>query len=238
MYLRFRVQSTLNFSNYYYVVVFNTTGNGQTPYAASFATFTNYSFALVFGGTSISGASYQLLQVVNSGTSAGFVPRNIPIQTQYVTQFNPNSDGTGNEFTFTFNRFMILTVTNPVGATPIPTSTPSAVPSATATPSPNPSASASASPSPTPTPTPPSGQPTISPGTSTLWALNFFTTDPNFNPIDAIANIGVQDVSFNTYVIDTTASFDIPVSKPVPDSLDVISDPSSNVIQTEVINTP
>jgi hypothetical protein len=214
MYLRFRAENTLNFSRYYYVVVFNTSGNGQTPYATTFSTYINYSFALVFGGTSVSGASYQLLQVISTGTSAGYTTRQYPIAPQFVSNFNPNSDGIGNEFTFTFNRFLLLTVPNPTSsATPVPT------------PSPSPSAA-------------PTSGPTISPGTSTLWAINFFTTDTSFNPIDGIANVSVlQDTSFNSFVVDTTQSFDVPVTKPVPPFAPV-ADPSSQIIQAEVINNP
>jgi hypothetical protein len=209
MYIRFRTLNPLNFAKYYYVVVFNTNGNGQTPYAATFATYINYSFALVFGGTGISGASYQLLQVISTGSSAGYTTRQIAITPQFITNFNANSDGTGNEFTFTFNRFLLLTVTNPT---------------------------TSASPSPLPTTSPNSG-PTISPGTSTLWAMNFFTTDLSFNPIDAIATLGTQDTSFNSYVVDTTAAFDVVVTKPLPAQYPP-TDPATEIIQTEVINSP
>jgi hypothetical protein len=216
MYIRFRTQGPLNFTSLYYVVIFNTSGNGQEPYTASFASYTNYSFALVFGGTGVSGASYQLLQVISTGSSAGFTTRAVPINPIYVANFNPNSDGQGNEFTFTFNRQLLLTVPNPTS-------------SASPSPSPNPSA--------TPSPTPaPNATPTISPGTSTLWAMNFFSTDTNFNPIDAIANNGINDVSF-TYVVDTTTNFDKPVNKPIPPPVPV-SNTSAQIIAIEVINAP
>ncbi len=218
MYIRFRTLGTLNFSQYYYVVVFNTSGNGQEPYAATFQSYTNYSFALVFGGTSLTGASYQLLQVISTGTSAGYTTRSIPITPLYVTNFNANSDGTGNEFTFTFNRLLLLTVPNPL---------------ASPTPSPSPTATPTTSASPTPTPL---ATPSISPGTSTLWAMNFFSTDTSFHPIDAIANNGINDVSFQ-YVVDTTQNYDVPVNKPIPPPVQVAST-SAQVIAIEVINTP
>jgi hypothetical protein len=214
MSIRFRTLGSLNFSNLYYVVIFNTSGNGAEPYAASFASYTNYSFALVFGGTSIAGASYQLLQVISTGSSAGFTTRQIPINPLYVADFNANSDGTGNEFTFVFNRLLLLTVPNP---------------NATASPAPTPTASAS------PTPAP-GATPTISPGTSTLWAMNFFTTDLSFNPIDAISNNGVNDTSFS-YVVDTTIPFDQPVNKPLPPPVQVANQ-SAQIIAVEVINAP
>jgi hypothetical protein len=220
MYIRYRTLGALNFSSLYYVVIFNTSGNGQEPYAGAFQTYTNYSFALVFGGTGITGASYQLLQVISTGSSAGFTTRAIPISPLYVTSFNANSDGTGNEFTFTFNRLLLLTVANPL-ASPSPSPSPSATPTSPAT----------ATPSPNPNPTP-----STSPGTSTLWAMNFFSTDTSFNPIDGIANNGINDVSF-TYVVDTTQNFDQPVNKPLPPPVQVTNQ-SAQIIAIEVINSP
>jgi hypothetical protein len=233
MYIRFRVAGPLNFTNLYYVVIFNTSGNGQEPYAAAFQSYVNYSFALVFGGTALSGASYQLLQVISTGSSAGYTTRAVPINPLYITSFNANSDGMGNEFTFTFNRLLLLTVPNPnATATPSPTSTP------TQGPSPSPTPTATPTPSPTPsgaTPNP-NATPTTSPGTGTLWAMNFFSTDTSFNPIDAIANNGINDVSF-TYPVDTTQNFDVPINKPVPEPV-YVSNQSAQIIAIEVINSP
>jgi hypothetical protein len=214
MSIRFRTLGPLNFTNLYYVVVFNTSGNGQEPYAATFESYTNYSFALVFGGTALSGASYQLLQVISTGSSAGFTTRAIPINPLYVQTFNPNSDAQGNEFTFVFNRLLLLTVPNPL---------------ASASPSPSPTATTTSTPS-------ASATPTTSPGTSTLWAMNFFSTDTSFNPIDAIANNGINDVSFS-YVVDTTQPFDQPVNKPIPPPV-TVTNTSAQIIAIEVINNP
>jgi hypothetical protein len=204
----------LNFANLYYVVVFNTSGNAQEPYAANYQSYTNYSFELVFGGSALSGASYQLLQVISTGSSAGFTTRAVQINPLYVTNFNVNSDGQGNEFTFVFNRLLLLTVPNPL---------------ASSSPSPGPTSTATATPS-------PGATPTISPGTSTIWAMNFFSTDTSFNPIDTIANNGINDVSF-TYVVDTTQVFDQPVNKPLPPPVQV-SNQSAQIIAIEVINNP
>ena len=210
----------MNFNSLYYVVVFNTSGNGQEPYAATFQSYTNYSFALVFGGTSVAGASYQLLQVISTGSSAGFTTRSIPINPLYVTNFNANSNAQGNEFTFIFNRLLLLTVPNPLAS-----SSPSPTPSPTATPTGPPTATPA-----------PSVTPSTSPGTSTLWAINFFSTDTSFNPIDAIANNGINDVSF-IYTVDTTQTFDKPVNKPLPPPVSVTNQ-SAQIIAIEVINNP
>jgi hypothetical protein len=121
MLIRYRVLGTLDFTNLRYLVVFNTSGNGQTPYAPNIATYTNYSFILIFGGTQVSGAAYAVSEVVNS-SSGGFTSVILPQAPQYVTSFNPNSSGSNNEFTFTFNRFLL---------TPLPSTNPSPSPSAT-----------------------------------------------------------------------------------------------------------
>jgi hypothetical protein len=203
MFIRFRVLGTLDFVGQRYIVVFNTSGNGQTPLATSINSFANYSFELIFGGTNVGGASYQLLQVVPTGNSAGYQQIQVPIQTQFVTNFNPNSNGTGNEFTFTFNRSLL---------TPIATPSPTAAPTAGATASPAPGV------------------------VSTLWNLNFFSTDSQGNPIDAISNNGVQDVTFNAPVT-TTAQSDQVFNKPSPPPIQV---PNANtqVMAIEIINTP
>jgi hypothetical protein len=205
MFIRYQVLGTLDFTNLHYLVVFNTTGNGQTPYAPSIATYTNYSFILVFGGTQTAGAAYAVFQVVNSGTSAGFTTVQLPQAPQYVTSFNPNSSGTGNQFTFTFNRLLL---------TPL--------------------VSASPSPGPTATPNP---YPTLASGVSSLWAINIFSADVNNNPIDAISNSGVNDVTFNSFVINTLLAYDVPVYKPSPPPVQV-TNPNAQVMAVEIINSP
>jgi len=204
MFIRFRTASTLDFVNLYYVVVFNTSGNGQPVLATSINSFANYSFELIFGGTSVGGAAYQVIQIVANGTSTngGYQQISVPTQPQFVTNFNPNSNGTGNEFTFTFNRLLL---------------------SPLVTPSPGPTVS-------------PGAPPTTSPGVSTLWDLNFFSTNLQGTPIDAISNNGVQDVSFNA-MVTTTATSDQVFTKPNPPPIQV-SNQSAQVMVVEVINTP
>lgn len=209
MLIRFRTLGTLDFNTLRYVVVFNTSGNGRQPLPPTFASFLNYSFELIFGGTNIGGASYALLQIFPTGTSSGYTQISIPVQTQFITNFNPNSSGTGNELTFTFNRLW-LNIPNPV-----------------------------ASPSPVPTgPTPSPGPvPTLAPGQSTLWNMNFFSADATGNNIiDAIGTNGAQDTSF-TFQVDVTQPFDRVINKPLPPPVQV-TNPSAQVIAIEVINAP
>jgi hypothetical protein len=107
-------------------VVFNTNGNGQTPYANSLNTaFLNFSFILIFGGTQVGGASFGLLQVIPIA-SGGFQTVQLQVNPQLGT-LNANSNGTGNEFTFTFNR-QLLTPLASASPTPAPTPNPTAAP--------------------------------------------------------------------------------------------------------------
>jgi len=196
-------------------VVFNTSGNGLTPYAtdALNLTYLNYSFILVFGGTVSSGAAFTLLQVINTGISGGgsgsvtTVP--IAIAPQFVTSFNANSSGTGNEFTFTFNKNLL---------TPLATASPTPVPS----------------PSPTPNPIP-----TLASGVSSLWAINCFSAAASNNtPIDTISPVnGISDTTFSSFVIDTLQPFDVPVNKPTPPVVQV-SNINAQVMSVEIINAP
>ncbi len=207
MYVRYRVLGTLDFVNLHYIVVFNTSGNGVTPLGPGFGTtYLNYSFILVFGGTQAGGAAYTLLQVIPIA-SGGYQTVILPPAPQFVTSFNANSSGTGNEFTFTFNRLLLSPLQN-----------------ASPSPSPAPSTSATAI-------------PTLASGVSSLWAINLFSADANNNPIDAISNNGIADTTFNSYVINTLAAFDVVVQKPVPPPV-TVANPNAQIIAAEIINQP
>jgi hypothetical protein len=205
MFIRYRVLGTLDFNSLRYLVVFNTTGNGITPLpAASTQSYVNYSFILAFGGTQVSGAAYAVFQIVNSG-SGGYTAVLLPLNPAYVTNFNQNSSGSSNEFTFTFNRLLLT-------------------PLAGASPSPSPTAS-------------PNAIPTLASGVSSEWAINVFSADSNNNPIDAVGNLGITDVTFNSFVINTLAPFDYVVNKPNPLPYQV-SNPNAQIVAVEIINQP
>jgi hypothetical protein len=183
MLVRYRVLGTLDFVNLRYLVVFNTSGNGLTPYANSLNTsFLNFSFILIFGGSQVGGASFGLLQVIPIA-SGGFQTVVLQPAPQFVTSFNANSSGQGNEFTFTFNRLLL---------TPLQSTSPSPTPSPTAA---------------------PTAFPTLLSGVSSLWAINLFSADANNNPIDAIAFGGITDTTFSSFVVNTLTPFDVPVNK-------------------------
>jgi hypothetical protein len=205
MSIRYQVLGTLDFTNLRYLVVFNTNGNGVTPYANSLNTaFLNFSFILVFGGTQVGGASFGLLQVIPIA-SGGYQTVALQVNPQ-LGILNPNSSGSGNQFTFTFSRSLL---------TPLTTT----------------------SPSPSLTPTPgPTAYPTLASGISSLWAINLFSTDASNNPIDGIAFGGINDTTFNQWVVNTLAPYDVAYSKPA--GYTQVSNPNAQIIAGEVINQP
>lgn len=205
MLIRYRVLGTLDFANLRYLVVFNTNGNGLTPYANSLNTlFLNFSFILVFGGTQAGGASFGLLQVIPIA-SGGFQTVALQVNPQLGT-LNANSSGQGNEFTFTFNRLLLTPLAN---ASPSPTATPTAAPTAF---------------------------PTLLSGISSLWAINVFSADASNNPIDAIAFSGIGDTTFNSFVVNTLARFDVPVNK--APGYTQVQNINAQIVAAEVINEP
>jgi hypothetical protein len=204
MLIRYRVAGPLDFTNLRYLVVFNTNGNGQTPYANSLNTaFLNFSFILIVGGTQFGGASFGLLQVIPIA-SGGFSTVQLQINPQLGT-LNANSNGTGNEFTFTFSRALITPLTSAT-PTPVPTLAPNAAP-------------------------------TLPSGISTLWAINLFSADSTGNnAIDAISFNGINDTTFNSFVIDTTQPFDVVVNK--APGFSQVANQSAQITAAEIINQP
>jgi hypothetical protein len=75
------------------------------------------------------------------------------------------------------------------------------------------------------------------PGVAPTWSVNFMTTDPNGNPIDANGTGGIADVSFAAYSrIDTLQRADLTYVKPAGSA--AVSNPSAAISQNEVVNNP
>ncbi len=203
MQVTFKTVGPLDFTNVGYWIVFNTTGNGVSPYPQYLqANPLNFSYALVLGNVNenvLQGGAFttqqpQLLQYyANAGTTQSFSARRIGgiLSTQLRAVIAAN--GQANQFTLTFDR-AILNQIPPAGcgSGAVASSTPAA----------SPSGSPSASPSPAPT-----AVATICGQTAPNWGINFFTTDLNGNPLDSLGPNGRTD---NTKVItlDTTQAFD------------------------------
>jgi hypothetical protein len=120
MSITFDVAGQMNFSNYQYWVVFNTTGtNGQTP--STFPSNNNwagFAFAIEVGGAAGSGTSANAYEFQKNSNS--HIPPNLgPLgTTPALMQYNPDSNGTGTEFTVIFSRSIFrgdLATPAPVG---------------------------------------------------------------------------------------------------------------------------
>jgi hypothetical protein len=104
--VRFDTVGPLDFQNVSYLIVLNTSGNGQQPYALGYNTdFKNWSAFFIVGG----GAGYAnfpgLLQVYQDPASGASRTFNVPIPTGTVS-FLPTVP-TGNGFQITFNRCLV-----------------------------------------------------------------------------------------------------------------------------------
>jgi hypothetical protein len=224
MSLRFRVNAPLDFTNVRYVIVFNTSGSGSQPYANALTSgFQNYSFAWIVGGTG-GNAQPQLVQYFSvPGTGTGLQTQPVVVPPQNV-QLQVGTSGNPGEFTLTFAR-VSFNVPNPA-VTASPTSAATSTP--TAGPSPTPSA----------TPTGVTPAPSLLPTTPAQvnWNINFFTTDPSGNPIDANGTQGILDTSYVQSVNVTQVVNGPAYVKPAGSS--TVNNQSAAISQDQVNNNP
>lgn len=104
MRVTFRIAGTLDFSNYRYSIIFNTSGSGLTPEAEAHKTnWAAYSAEIDAGGSG--GAEYtQVIQYLKN-ENPNLPPEAVRLDvTPAQFAFAPNSDGTGSEFAVTFQR--------------------------------------------------------------------------------------------------------------------------------------
>lgn len=206
MSVKFKVMGPLDFTNHSYVVVFNTTGNGITPLPNGFNTnFAGYAFALIVYGAGGQAAVQAVQYARPLNSSQAPVLYSLPTTPQQL-QLVPNDNGSGTEFTVTFQRQIFAGIN--VGASTSPSASASASASPTASPSPSPTASG-ATPS-------PSTSPTATPPFATMWNFNYFVTTP-YSPTgislptaqDSLGTNGANDTSYVSPSLDTTQIFDI-----------------------------
>jgi hypothetical protein len=126
MVVKFDVTAPFDFSTYQYWVVFNTGSNGLSPDTNPIRNnWAAYSDAIEVGG--IGGATFaNAIQFIKNPTNPAIPPvfQNLhpgPSQLQYVA----NSNGSGTEFTVTFQRGIFTNLATP---TPGPTPTPAGSP--------------------------------------------------------------------------------------------------------------
>ncbi len=216
MLIRFRVAGPLDFTNFQYLMVFNTTGNQVEPLPqANLTGYANYSFALVVGGNQFTSQPLLFQYYLAPGTASGIQLFRITIPPQLIN-YVPNSGGNptgGGEFTINFDRALLYGV-NPGGTTPTPAAAATPTAAATATLNPN-------------------VQPTTA--AQHVWAINFITTDPSGVPVDSMGIGGPTDTTF-VYRVDTTQFVDNNITKAV--GTGTVQNPSAQLQGFEVINAP
>jgi hypothetical protein len=203
MVIQFTTSGPLDFTDFNYVVVFNTCGIGGEPYPNVFATtFLNYSYSFVVGanngGFTTLPTLFQYLLV--TGTTS-LNPHPVPIGPS-TAQVSYPYNGQTNTYQLTFLRSQL---NNPLGVSmPCPAGggpTPSPVPTASPSPSPGPTPTAtaagatptpSAAPSPTPTPN----------YNVNVWYINFFVIDRSNVVQDSLG--GPTDSSQYQFYTDVT----------------------------------
>ncbi|GAC1658514.1 MAG: hypothetical protein NVS4B13_01630 [Candidatus Elarobacter sp.] len=122
--IRFETAGPLDFQNLTYLIVFNTSGNKQQPYAQGFNTdYKNWSAFFIVGGGAGFANTPSLLQVYqdpSSGTARTF---NVTFPTSTVN-FQPSIPNANAQFGFqiTFNR-CVLDLAPPSASPPPPVST-------------------------------------------------------------------------------------------------------------------
>jgi hypothetical protein len=237
MLIRYTVQGTFDFTDYSYAIVFNTSGNGGTPYANTQFNggFLNYSFAWFVGGKFGTVQSPPVLlqyyltpgSTTNVGTQQIVVPLNLATLTL-------NSNGQNSQFTLLFTRSLF-------DRPPIGSPTPSPVPSPTPLPS-------GVTPSPSPTPLPSGVTPSPSPAPSNscsvqytyicdIWYVNFFVLDQNGVPLDALGLNGRNDTSFSL-PLPTNMVFDYVNQLTVPAGAISNGNPNASIAGGEIKNAP
>jgi hypothetical protein len=189
MVIQFTTQGPMNFSNYNYVVIFNTCGINGEPYPNAFNTsFYNYSYAFVLGGGAFTTEPTLIQYLVVTGTTNlnpstihNIGPSTVFASYPYLGQTN----------TFQIN-FLRSQLNNPAAATP-------ACPPGGG-PSPTPVPSISPTPGPTSTPN----------FNVNVWYINFFVLNTGGTTVvDSLG--GPTDSSQFRFSIDTTRNSQNPI---------------------------
>ncbi|WP_317995535.1 hypothetical protein [Vulcanimicrobium alpinum] len=223
--VRFETAGPLDFSNYNYLIVFNTTGNNRPPLAqGTNSNYTDWTFGFQFsgGGTTVSNSPtlFQFYQNAQAGQTVQQITRPYLVGQQVVVNPTFQSALSLYGFEFRFDRCLFDRPPPVVGATPAPTVAPSPAPSTTPTPAPGGDGLRRC-------------PPFVYTTTSTSWTFNLFTLDRSSNVSDALFVVG----SGTTPSIDTTQTINTfnyvrPAGNPIP------SVPSAQITGVEVFNTP
>lgn len=212
MQVKFLTQSQPDFVNNWYLLAFNTSGNGTEPYAINgnqLQNWLNFSFEIVvFQPNANSALQAAVWQFVSTQGPNG--PLKTPVQ---IIGINPQdlivtpNCGTQNQFCVTFNRRIFIT----------------------------PYCTGSPGPSPSPSPSPSSNC------VATTWNINWFVASPGGNPagqvISAAGPFGVTDTTFlKRYTV--TDRFDQTWTQPAPPGVPQAPSQAAQIMGGEVVNEP
>jgi len=226
--IKFRTLAPLDYTNVTYIIAFNTTTDGGTPYVSNgnqAKNWLHYSYWIIVDAHAAATLLPTVQQFITPISGSGQAGPTSPVTLNGINPaqliLNPNSNGQGTEFTITMSRVLFNGTVTP---SPGPTDTPSPTPTPTpvgATPSPTPSGS----PSPAPTPTP---------LYSNVWYWNFFTQTGG-GTVDAFSTNagGIGDNQFSI-PFDVSTTFDLVQNANTPG----ITPASAQITGAEFINAP
>jgi len=228
MLIRVNVAGTLDFTNFKYLIVFNTSGTGAEPYPQAYVNgYQNYSYALQFAGPTgsvgVTNALPQLLQFYENPATSGLQEYSPPIPVQSLL-FTPNENGSGNQFQVEFVRLLLNQPSVVATAAPGASASPVASPSPSPVSSGSPAASSSATPFPLNTT-----------AAQQSWYINFIVTDANGVPVDSMGTGGSTDTSY-TLLVNTAQAQSINYTKPT--GAVVPANPNSQLTGFTLINQP
>ncbi len=209
--VRFETAGQLDLQNVSYLIVFNTSGSAQQPYAQGFnSNFNNWSlYFIVGGGATFANAPGLELVYQNpaSGTPQSFA---VSYPTSLVNFQTSIPSGTAQYgFQITFNR-CVFDLTSPT-STPPPTTTSTLD-------------------------CPPFNNTTI----GTVWNVSLFTLDRTLSPVDSLSVNGpaATDYTFSYNTTQTIPNGNNSGQYFKPANNAVVNNPAAQIVGIEIFNTP
>lgn len=206
--IRFETAGPLDFQNYAYFIVVNTSGNNVQPYASSFnSNFLNWSAYFIVGGGQQFANAPGLEQIYQNPATGSAASYNVTVPAGTLT-FLPNIPTANAPYGFQLqiNR-CLLDLQPPSGNTPTPVTTNRKCP------------------------------PYVATGVSNTWAISFFSLDKNLSPVDSLSVNGPNSTSQPPVLIDTsTVINNFQYNKPASNS--TVQSTSAQITGVEIFNTP
>jgi hypothetical protein len=209
--IRFETAGQLDFQNVSYLMVFNTSGSGQQPYAQGFNTnFQNWSVYYIVGGGANFANSPGLEQVYQNPANAAAQSFNISYPTTIVN-FQPSIPSGNAQFGFqiTFNR-CVFDLAPPTSNPSVPATANGICP------------------------------PFVNASVGNIWNVSLFTLDRTLTPIDSLSTNGPSATDYNvsfdvTQVIPGNGNSG---QRFKPANNATVSNPAAQITGIEIFNTP